>query len=483
MSFLAFLHERGVINRDFYELASGRPNADSYICDILISGGEFDEEGIAKLKSEFFGLKYTDLSSFSKIDGMKYEDLEQSMAIPFVIFEDSVGIALNDPDDLEVRNNISYNLSLCETTRKFKPVYYIASKEKIRRKFRELNSNKQYDIDQILLEATGLTASDVHITPFKKTFRIMFRIDGVLTDYKTLDIEEFSQLSISIKVLAKLDISENRRPQSGSFQRDNIDFRVSTHPTIFGENIVIRILNKDRSLILIDKIGFSKDQVRYLKRVCSFSNGIIIFCGPTGSGKTTSIYSLIETIDKKSRNIMTMEDPIEYKISNVRQTEIIPGVISFADGVRSILRQDPDVILIGEIRDKETAQMAIRASMTGHLVLSTVHANDSFGAISRLRELEIPNSLIANNVISIISQRLVRKKSEPGRTIISEILKITPKLRELIYVASNRSELEEQALKDGFKNLLEDCKSKIADGIISETDAENILLMENSLQQ
>ena len=180
---------------------------------------------------------------------------------------------------------------------------------------------------------------------------------------------------------------------------------------------------------------------------------------------------------------MTLEDPIEYKISNVRQTEIIPGVISFADGVRSILRQDPDVILIGEIRDKETAQMAIRASMTGHLVLSTVHANDSFGAISRLRELEIPNSLIANNVISIISQRLVRKKSEPGRTIISEILKITPKLRELIYVASNRSELEEQALKDGFKNLLEDCKSKIADGIISETDAENILLMENSLQQ
>ena len=474
-SFLDFLHEKGAINWDLYELAKGRPDKDSYICEILISSGEFNVEEIAKLKSEFFGLNYTDFSKFLEIDGLDYAELEDSSVIPFEISSEYVNIALSDPNDLEAKNNVSYHLSLCDVTKDLKPVYYIASKDRISRKFREINHGKNTTIEQILLDATAKSASDIHITPFEKTFSIMFRIDGKLADYKTLDIGDFEQLCIAIKVISKLDISENRRPQSGSFQQGSIDFRVSTHPTFFGENIVIRILNKDKSVIEIDKLGFSNDQVDYLKKICSFSNGMIIFCGPTGSGKTTSIYALIETMDKKSRNIMTLEDPIEYKISNVRQTEIIPGVISFADGIRSILRQDPDVILIGEIRDKETAQMAIRASMTGHLVLTTVHANDSFGAISRLREFEIQNSLIADNMIAVVSQRLVRKKSKSGRTIVSEILKISQKLRELIYKGSHRADLAEQAIKEGFKSLEDDCKEKISKEIISTRDAESIL--------
>lgn len=476
MSFLSFLHKKSIIDEDLYEIAQRKSDEESYICDVLISSGEYDEEDIAKLKSEFFELQYTDLSEFSEYDGFDYSIFEQFTAIPFQISDKTIKIAISSPTDLEIKSEIEYNLALCEETRNARVIYYIASSSKIKKKLKELTDQPSLNIEQILLKAISLSASDIHITPFEKILQIVFRIDGILENYKTLDIDNFEQISISIKVMAKLDISENRRPQSGSFQKFNIDFRVSTHPTLFGENIVIRILNKDKSMILIDKIGFLREQVDYLKRICTFSNGMIIFCGPTGSGKTTSIYSLIETIDKKSRNVMTLEDPIEYKIAGIRQTEILQGVISFADGIRSILRQDPDVILIGEIRDKETAQMAIRASMTGHLVLTTVHANNSFGAISRLREFEIPDSLISENIISIIAQRLVRKKSGIGRTVISEILKISPKLKELICMGCNHSQLNAQAEKENFINLYEDCKIKLSNEMIFKQDAENLLL-------
>lgn len=476
MGFIDFLYEKNIINRDLYEIAANKfEEADSYICDILTSIGELSDDKLAQLKSEFFGLNYTDLSSFSKIDNINYEELESSFAIPFEISDEYTHIAIVDPNDFEAKNNINYNLTLCEETRNTKPIYYVASKNKIKRKFQEISTNKSSTIDKIIFDSISKSASDIHITPFEKTFKIMLRIDGTLNDYKISDMEKFENLKISIKVLAKLDISETRRPQSGHFQKDNIDFRVSTHPTFYGENIVIRILNKDKSVISIEKIGFSEDQIKYLKNICSFSNGMIIFCGATGSGKTTSIYSLIETMDKKSRNIMTLEDPIEYKISNVKQTEIIGGIINFADGIKSILRQDPDVILIGEIRDKETAQMAIRASMTGHLVLSTIHANDSFGAIARLQEFNISNSLIADNIISIISQRLIRKKSQNGRTIISEILNITPKIKKQIYNGNNKDDLKNTAITEGFKSLFDDCKSKIKNGIIDKSDVQSIL--------
>ena len=461
MSFLAFLHKKKVIDEDLYEIAQQKPDEESYICDVLISSGEYDEEDIAKLKSEFFELQYTDLSEFAEYAGFDYSVFEPFTALPFEISDQTVKIAISSPDDIETKNNIDYNLALFEETRNARAIYYIASRSKIKKKFKEIANQPSLNIEQILLKAISSSASDIHITPFEKILQIMFRIDGILENYKTLDIDNFEQISISIK---------------GSFRKFNIDFRVSSHPTLFGENIVIRILNKDKSMISIDKIGFLPEQVDYLKQICTFSNGMIIFCGPTGSGKTTSIYSLIETIDKKSRNVMTLEDPIEYKIAGIRQTEILPGVISFADGIRSILRQDPDVILIGEIRDKETAQMAIRASMTGHLVLTTVHANNSFGAISRLREFEIPDSLISENIISIIAQRLVRKKSGTGRTVVSEILKMTPKLKELIGMGYNRFQLNAQAEKENFKNLYEDCKIKLANGMIFEQDAENLLL-------
>ena len=477
LSFIDFLLENKIIDMDLYELAKGKSDEESYICDILISNNEIEEDEIAKLKAKFYNLGYTELSNFSKIETIDYSSLEHNQMLPFVISNDKIGIATFNPNNIQAKNQIEYFLSLYEETKFSKFIYYVASQNIIKNKFQEISDNYELTIEKIIFDATKLNASDIHITPFDKIFQIMLRIDGKLSHYKITGIDKFEQLCIATKVLSKLDISENRRPQSGSFQQNNIDFRVSTHPTFFGENIVIRILNKDKSLISIDKIGFSKEQINYLKRICTFTNGMIIFCGPTGSGKTTSIYSLIETMDKKSKNIMTLEDPIEYKISNVKQTEIINGIINFADGVKSILRQDPDIILIGEIRDKETAQMAIRASMTGHLVLTTVHANDSFGAISRLKEFGIPTSLIAENVISVIAQRLVNKKNSTGRTIISEILKINPKIKDLICSNALSTDIKSQAHKEGFQSIFDDYKTKIDKNIVSDKDINTFMFI------
>ncbi|MDR1289194.1 MAG: type II/IV secretion system protein [Holosporales bacterium] len=470
MSFLEFLRQKSVINDDLYQIVSDKTgDVFSYVYDLLVSIGDISENELSKLKAEFFELEYTDLSDFSRINDLDYATLERYLTLPFRISPGCVHIAIDDPGNIEAKDKVRCCLSSCNGFAHLGPIYYVAKKSDIRDKFDELNDAKSSHMTKIISEAIRRNASDVHITPFDKTFTIMFRIDGLLERIKIISIDEFERLAISLKVSAKLDIAETRRPQSGHFQINNTDLRISTHPTSFGENIVIRVLNKDKSLIAIESLGFSDEQVLHLKEISSRQHGMIIFCGPTGSGKTTSIYSLLETMDKMTRNIMTLEDPVEYKIQNVRQTEIKHGLINFADGVKSILRQDPDVILIGEIRDKETAKMAIRASMTGHLVLTTIHANDSFGAIARLKEFEISPSLIAENVITIVAQRLVRKKSTCGRTVISEILKIDENLSNMIYSESSKHDLQKYAIDNlGFKSISEQYQEKLLTGLVLE---------------
>jgi type II secretory ATPase GspE/PulE/Tfp pilus assembly ATPase PilB-like protein len=402
-------------------------------------------------------------------------------AIPISVSCDAVYVAISDPSDLMTKDQLVHHMSSYSAARGLPYIYSVASTSTIRRKYDEVVDREVNLFERVVTEALSESASDIHITPFQETFQIMFRVNGTLAHRFVSNIEEFQQLAISLKIRARLDIAETRRPQSGHFQRGNIDFRLSTHPTMYGENIVIRILNKDKNLISIAGIGFLPEQIDYLKSVTSYQCGMVIFCGPTGSGKTTSIYSLLETMDKKGRNIITLEDPIEYRIPNVRQTEIIRGVIEFADGVRSILRQDPDVILIGEIRDEETAKMAVRASMTGHLVLTTIHANDSFGVISRLREFNISNSMIADNIIVIVAQRLIKKRYEPGRAIISEILKISKKVSDLIYDNASIQVLRDYAVSsEKFRSMRDDCVGKIRNGLIDEDCAASILWHESS---
>ncbi|MDR1364985.1 MAG: Flp pilus assembly complex ATPase component TadA, partial [Holosporales bacterium] len=351
MSLVGFLTAKGAISGSLNRLAATDGNdSDSHAHELIANSGECGEEELAKLEAEYYGLEYATLEGFQKLPGLDYEGMSRLSAIPIAVSDNAIHIAISDPSDLKTRDQMARYVAGLKTGRELPHVYCIASNSAISRKYGEVTDRRTNLIEGIIAEALSESASDIHVTPFHKTFQIMLRINGELSLLRALDTEGFQSLAISLKVMAKLDIAETRRPQSGHFQRRNVDFRISTHPTMYGENIVIRILNKDRNLISIENIGFEPEQVEYLKEATSYHCGMIIFCGPTGSGKTTSIYSLLRVMDSETRNIMTLEDPVEYRIPNVRQTEIIRGVIEFADGVRSILRQDPDVILIGEIR-------------------------------------------------------------------------------------------------------------------------------------
>jgi len=256
--------------------------------------------------------------------------------------------------------------------------------------------------------------TDIHITPESTASHIFYRIDGVLQHYYSLPLELHQQISARIKILSDLDISEQRRPQDGAFSyeflNEDFDLRVSTLPTNFGENIVMRLLGKNASLFSLTHLGLSEENSKKVESYFTKPYGIILVVGPTGSGKTTTLYSALRKVDSLKKNVMTIEDPIEYKFSFIRQTQLNEKAgYDFNAAIRAFMRQDPDVMLVGEIRDSETAELAIRASITGHLVLSTLHTNDAVGTIPRLGDLNIPPYLIGSGLLAILAQRLVRK--------------------------------------------------------------------------
>lgn len=265
-------------------------------------------------------------------------------------------------------------------------------------------------VDRLIQEANHLGSSDIHIEIYADKARVRIRIDGHLIQRYTIDKNEYPELVNKIKIRSNLDISEKRLPQDGRIQYDDFDIRVSILPTLHGEKLVLRILGHDASSISIDKVGFSDVEKRnYLEGVRK-PNGIILISGPTGSGKTTTLYATLKMLNDEKRNIVTVEDPVEYTLEGVNQVQLKESIgLTFASALRSFLRQDPDVIMLGEIRDGETAQMAIRAALTGHLVLSTIHTNSAWGTISRLIDMGVPPFLLANTINTTVAQRLVRK--------------------------------------------------------------------------
>ena len=257
-------------------------------------------------------------------------------------------------------------------------------------------------------------ASDIHIEPFEEEAIVRFRVDGQLNRISTLDMDSYSSLSTVIKLDSGMNIAEKRLPQDGrtDINLDDciIDIRVSTTPTIYGEKIVLRILNRQGLIKNKSELGFSDYAIEKIENIINKKSGILLVTGSTGSGKTTTIYSILNDLVKENKNIMTIEDPVEYKIKGINQIQVNPKVgLTFDLGLRSILRQDPDVIVVGEIRDVETAKTAIRAASTGHLVISTMHTNDAISSINRLIEMKLPPYLISSTLIGIISQKLVRK--------------------------------------------------------------------------
>jgi len=269
-------------------------------------------------------------------------------------------------------------------------------------------------LNNIILEAITQKASDIHFEPENNILKIRYRIDGILQNKDFVTSEHFSQILTRIKVMAKLDIAEKRLPQDGRIKlminKREIDFRISTIPTVYGERIVLRILDKSNIVLGLEKLGLHAQMLKDFRKAISCPEGIILVTGPTGSGKTTTLYSAISELESCKLNIMTIEDPVEYKLTNIAQIAVNPKIdLTFAKGLRHILRQDPDIIMLGEIRDKETAQIAIQSSLTGHLVLSTLHTNDAPSAIIRLADMKIEAYLLSSTIIAVLAQRLVRK--------------------------------------------------------------------------
>ena len=367
-------------------------------------------------------------------------------------------------------------------------------------------------IDSILTDAVKREASDIHFEPETGFLRIRYRIDGMLRQVRSLHQSYWPAMAVRIKVISGMNIAETRAPQDGritlNMRGRQIDFRVSVQPTIHGENIVLRILDRQKGLVPLEGLGLTELHLDQLKLMISRPEGIILVTGPTGSGKTTTLYSVLNHINSEGLNIMTLEDPVEYPMTMVRQTSVAEAAkLDFANGIRSMMRQDPDVILVGEIRDADTAEMALRAAMTGHQVYSTLHTNSAIGAIPRLLDIGILPDIMAGNIIGIIAQRLVRRlclhcktpyqaeahearllggadapkpvifrpcgcercdfQGYRGRLAIMELLRLNSDLDELIARRSTAREIRQLAERQGFVSLADDGLRRVLDGSTS----------------
>jgi len=331
-------------------------------------------------------------------------------------------------------------------------------------------------INSLLFEAVKKRASDIHIEPFEKELSVRYRIDGIL--YEIIKPPKRFQSSIisRVKVMAGMNIAEKRLPQDGRIRikiaGKDIDIRTSVIPTSFGERVVMRLLDRSSVLIGLDNIGLSDDKLRLIKQLIKRSNGIILVTGPTGSGKTTTLYSVLSVLNSPEVNILTIEDPVEYQIKGIGQIQVNPKIdLTFANGLRSILRQDPDIILVGEIRDKETAEIAVQASLTGHLVFSTLHTNDSAGGITRLIDMGIEPFLVSSSVVAIIAQRLVRTICPVCKT------SYTPADEELIEIGISRDSLKENVLYKG-----NGCVNCVNTGYKGRTGIYEILIIDDEIR-
>jgi Tfp pilus assembly pilus retraction ATPase PilT len=383
-----------------------------------VSLGFLEEDSLLRALSETYAIETVALE-FLYIDAntlasLGYDASSAYLAIPFFLNDEVVKVAISDPGDLRAIDAIRTFFKDLEVE------FYIAKESEILH-FLEImkcsadsiTTDPLLLLNKVIFDAVEAKASDIHFEPLENLVRTRLRIDGLLHVLRTLDPESWARIKSKLKLMANLNITENRRPQSGHTRiylaGKTVDLRISTHPGIFGENFVVRIFDLSDGVASLSQLGFSTEDFLWLKRAISFPSGIFLIVGPTGSGKTTTLYSLLKEINSFSVNIMTLEDPVEYQIEGVKQLDLREeGILSFSDGVRSILRQDPDVMLIGEIRDEATAASAVRASLTGRLVMATLHASTPVEGLRRLLDLELKLSDFVPSMIGIFSQRLAR---------------------------------------------------------------------------
>ncbi len=507
--------------------------------DTLLELGYLDEKTLYKGLEYLFRVPYVDLNE-TVIDKDAVSMIPERMAkkhvvIPIKKEEKSLTVAMMDPVDFYAIDDIK-NVSGMEVITVISPKrdiinaidrYYgseIAEKafEDLKKEYSNFNLAGLSEIsasevanapvvrliNSILQHAIKSSASDIHIEPTASSLKVRFRIDGQLQEVMTSAMSAHPAVITRIKIMGGMDIAEKRIPQDGRVETEidgkSIDLRISLLPTVYGEKAVIRVLGGSSGALSRDQLGLTAGNRILFDKITQSPNGIILVSGPTGSGKTTTLYSLLKEINKPDVNIITVEDPVEYKLEGINQVQVnVKAGLTFANGLRSILRQDPDIIMIGEIRDSETAQIAIRASITGHLVLSTIHTNDSASSVARLIDMGVESYLVSSSLVGVIAQRLVRnicprcktayrpshsemlllKMKEPtsiyrgagcpacnftgykGRSGIHEILVVTREIRDLINRRATTDQLMQAAIRQGTNTLRDSCIQLVLNGI------------------
>lgn len=495
----------------------------------------FNANDLLKKLAEELCIKYIDLEGF-EIDmklflKFSFSHLIKYNAIPIEESDLNLTIAFADPFDLEAQEAlqrlvpkkpivvafaqpklIAQNLQRLETSESIKNIISEIRKD-LTQKSNDVVSEEDSAIvkliDIIIKSAIYAGASDIHIEALEKSCIVRIRVDGLLRELYSFDKDIFAPLDSRMKLLSNLDIAEKRKPQDGRFTKSvnhrEYDFRVSTLPTLLGESIVLRILDKSKVMIRLEDGGMNKVSFEKFSQAIKVPYGIVLVTGPTGSGKTTTLYGAINAIRDIRDKIITVEDPVEYQLNGIQQVQVNNNAdLTFANALRSILRQDPDKIMIGEIRDQETLRIAIQAALTGHLVLSTLHTNDAISAVTRILDMGIESYLVSGALVAIQAQRLVRKtcthcktkvelpehllrdiaeyipenpvfykgigckecnnSGYAGREMISEVLTVTEKLSRMIASNASKEEITKQAIEDGFMNMFEDGIKKALEG-------------------
>jgi type IV pilus assembly protein PilB len=549
---------------------------------LLLENKKITSEGLNQAlryqseKGVYFGKALIELGLITEIDLMQF--LAEQMDIPFVKLDDisiekeiirlipeelardyqiiplfkigeQLSVATSDPLNVENIDSISKHTGMeldivlaTETDISYAvEVYYGKSKkmeglsddhiefeqdqlEKENKKDEEIIGNTKVieAVNTMLAQSIDMGVSDIHFEPREKDVRIRFRVDGTLFENYTLPKSFQASVASRLKVMCNMDISETRKPQDGRirFKKDNkrVSLRVSTYPTYFGEKIVMRLLDKEKSMVDLNKLGFSPEIFRRWSELIRMPNGIILVTGPTGSGKTTTLYSTLRTLNTVSKNIITVEDPIEYELDNINQGQVNPRIgVTFSSSLRTILRQDPDIIMIGELRDQETVELAIRSALTGHLVLSTLHTNDAPSAVTRLIDMGVETYLIASTIRAVVAQRLIRVLcphcKEPfnppdhvlerldipingkyhfhkpvgciqcrntgylGRFGLFELMVNDEKLSEMIINEASLDQLRNYAVSKGMVRLMQQGIDKATEGIVSIEEVLEITSM------
>lgn len=533
---------KGIITRDQLNVALQEKKVTGKMLGaVLVDLGFIDEATLSRFLAESSGFTVFDPKT-TIFDGEVLAMIEKQTAIKYQILpisktDEDIFVAMADPFDVmamdALRRYVPKNLAIkpmvatsSVLTEAIDAAYgYASSITAILKELEEgkapdvatLSENESYShpivrlVNALVFDAVKIGASDLHFEPEENFVRLRYRKDGVLFTAQILHKQHWSGISQRLKIMASMNIADKLTPQDGRFGLNiggkAADFRVSSLPTVHGENIVLRVLDQSASIVPMENLGFSPHNLELIRRSQARPEGIIIVTGPTGSGKSTSLYSMLNEINSVEVNIQTMEDPVEYSLPMIRQTAVREGVLEFADGLRALMRQDPDIIFLGEIRDPITAEMALKAAMTGHQVYTTLHTNDSFGAIPRLLDLGLKPGMVAGNIISIFAQRLVRKvckecrvphqatpeechimKVDPanpptiyeakqggcqacagqgykGRIAVAEILFMDEDLDDIIAQNGSKAELRKYALEKGFKTMKDDGILKVLEGI------------------